>query len=175
MTPAGGRSRRLPHGARSPSGPSTALTYQPQVLYQASFERIHEAQVLLDARAWGLSMYVSELAVEALLQAFATRRGARRDAHHDLRAWLRRCPDEVLQLITLRASGEWSLLDVAWSNSLRYLSQDGLLGYLGSRKLNVGIKTGKGGREVVLKVNAQRLLDAARAVHGKGVSLWHGA
>ena len=172
---AGAPRRRAAPGARSPRGPGAALTHRPEVLYQASFERIAEAQVLLDARAWALSMYVSGLAIEALLQAFAARGGAQRDAHHDLRTWLRRGPDELLRVITLTAAGEWSLLDVAWSNSLRYLSQDGLLGYLGSRRLNVGIKTGKGGREAVLKVNAKRLLDAARTVHGKGVSLWRGA
>lgn len=171
----GDRTRRSAAApARSHAG-QAPLSCRPEVLYAASFERLAGAEVLLEARAWGLSMYVSGLAVETLLQAFACRAGAGRDAHHDLRAWLKRCPANVFDLISLRASAEWSLLNAAWSNSLRYLSRGGVLGYLGSRRLNVGIKTGKGGRDVVLKVNAHRLLDAARTVHGKEISLWHAA
>lgn len=149
------------------------LSQRPDVLYAASLERIEEARVLFEAEAWGLSMYVSGLAVEALLQAFAARDGARHDAYHDLRAWLRKCPERVIDVINRSANAEWSRLNTAWTNSLRYLSRSGVLAHLRSHNLTVGVALGKAGPERAVEINAERLLVAARVVHGKGISLWH--
>lgn len=49
------------------------LTYRPQVLYEASIERIREAESALAAAHWVLAMYLAGLAVECVLQAVALR------------------------------------------------------------------------------------------------------
>lgn len=76
-----------------------SLSQKSPVLHVASLERIQEAQILMDSNAWGLSMYVSGLAVESLMQAIAIRSGASHDAHHDLRAWLKKCPQSVTDVV----------------------------------------------------------------------------
>jgi HEPN domain-containing protein len=149
------------------------LSQRPEILYAASLERIEEAELLMDAQAWGLAMYVAGLSVETLLQAFAMRDGAAHDARHDLRAWLGKCPARVIDVINDTAGAEWSRLNTAWTNSLRYLSISGVLGHLRSRKLTQRIKLGKAGSDKAVEVNARRLLEAARIVHGKGIALWH--
>lgn len=149
------------------------VSQNPEVLYAASLERIGEAQTLYEEEAWVLSMYVSGLAIECLLQAFAFRDGATHDARHDLRAWLRKCPGAVIDVISKNAGDEWSRLNSVWSNEIRFYSASGLLRYLRNRKLNRGIKTGSEGPAGIVKVNASRLIGDARKVHGKGISLWH--
>jgi hypothetical protein len=141
------------------------------VLYEASLDRIHEASLLFDGRAWGLSMYVAGLAVEALVQALALRAGAAHDARHDLDAWLRKCPERVIDGLVPHAG--WSRVVIVWRNDLRYLSKAGVLGYLRSRNLTARIKVGERGSDGVLRFNATQMLKAASAVHKKGVVMWH--
>lgn len=145
------------------------LSQRPMVLHAASIERIEEAASLLEQKSWALSMYVAGLAVESLLQAFVHRGDSVHDAHHDLRRWLDKCPISVVDLIKLNAGREWSTLCAVWDNSLRYLSEDGLFGYLRKAELNRGLK---GDRESILRTNASRCLAAARVIHNKGIVKW---
>src|SRR5262249_33609752 len=142
-----------------------------QVLHQASLERILEAGILYERDAWALSIYVAGLAVESLLQAFALRTGAAHDAGHDLSQWLKKCPTPVINSLRNQAT-EWNCLTTTWSNNIRYLSRDGLLGHLRERKLMVRIKLGRRGPHGAIKVTASRVLEAARTIHGKGAAIW---
>lgn len=158
----------------SPRVARPSLSRDAGALYAASLERIEDAEVLLDNGRWVLSMYVAGLAVEAILQAFALRSGEPGDARHDLRDWLKKCPPRLVDAVGA-APAEWSRLSIAWNNSLRYLPEYAVLGHLRSHRLGKGIKLGKEGAEAVLKVNAKRLVDAARLVHGKGLAVWQAA
>jgi len=85
--------------------PSAAISLQPPVLYEASIERLDEADLLYRERRWALAMYASGLAVESLLQAFALGRGAEFDARHDLPGWLTKGPGELSDAIRGKAAG----------------------------------------------------------------------
>ena len=148
------------------------ITKRPDVLYQASFEHIDALDDLRHDRHWTLTIYTAGLAVECVLQAIALRAGASDDAKHDLRKWLAKCPTNLQTIIAKDVPNEWSFLTIVWFNAIRYLSHDGLLGHLRKLELNKGIKQGKDGTVAILKVNAGRVVTAARAVHGKGASTW---
>jgi hypothetical protein len=115
-------------------------------------------------------MYTAGLAVECILQALALRWGAKYDARHDLIKWLQKCPSGLQLALRTHAAEQWSTVNTAWTNRLRYLSEDGLLGYLRKKEFNRGIR---GGRDSVLKLNARKLCYAAHVVHGKGLVIWH--
>ena len=145
------------------------ISLRPEVLYPASLERITEADEALECGHFALSMYLSGLAVECVLQAIAIRGGAAHDAKHDLIKWLKKCPEKLKRTINARVADDWSTIYAAWNNRLRYLSDSGLLGYLRRKGLTKGIK---GRPESVLKENAKRLLASAQAVHKKGVIIY---
>lgn len=149
--------RRTENPPRSPS-----LSHDFRVLYAASAERMVAAELLFVGRHWALSMYVSGLAVETLLQAYALKDGAVHDAGHDLKRWLTKCPDAIISGITVRTRDQWSVLSTLWSNELRYLSNDGLLGRIRAKEWDRGVR---GDREAVLKAISKRCLDSARAIH----------
>jgi hypothetical protein len=108
------------------------------------------------------------LAVEALLQAYAIRQGARFDARHDLATWLSKSPLALQDAIYQRARPEWNRLTVVWSNRLRYLSVDGLRAHLRER----GLLRIKPSQADALKANCDAFLKAVGEVHGKGMVLW---
>lgn len=144
------------------------ISLRPEVLYPASVERITEADNVLE-RHPALSMYLSGLAVECVLQAIAIRGGAAHDAKHDLIKWLKKCPEKLKVAINARVAVEWSTINTTWNNRLRYLSESGVLGYLRRKGLSKKIK---GGPESIIKENAKRLLASAQAVHKKGMIIW---
>lgn len=150
----------------------TQLSQRYNVLFGASLERRDEAAALLSQQRWTLAMYVSGLSVEALLQAHAVRNGAPRDAKHDLSKWLNKCPSAVVDAVKATAATEWSTLLVLWSNELRYLSLDALIGRLREIGADRGIKLGKEGHRSLAKVMANRCVRSAAAVHDKGMVLW---
>lgn len=145
------------------------LSLDPRVLRAASIERLGEAELVHSHGRWACSAYLSGLAVESLLQSFAGQVGAAHDARHDLRSWLAKSPGGVLAAITARAGPEWSLLTAMWSNDLRYLSEDGLLGWIRRKRLHGRIR---GGRESILRTCSRRCLESARLVHSKGLVAW---
>lgn len=148
------------------------LAHKPKVLYLASLERIEEAQTCRDSGHCVAAMYLGGLAVECILQALALRDNPQHDARHDLTKWLSRCPRSLEE--TLKSdpvvAGDWNRVDTVWYNGMRYLSENGLLGYL--RGIDRAEKDIKGGREAILKENAKRLVDSASAVHKKGLATW---
>lgn len=145
------------------------ISSQPRVLHAASVERITEADEVLENGRYALSMYLSGLAVECILQAIAIRDGAAHDAKHDLIKWLMKCPEKLKDAIRARAADDWSTVNTTWSNRLRYMSESGALGYLRNKGL---VRRIKGGHESILKVNAKRLLASAQAVRRKGMIIW---
>lgn len=153
-------------------GSEVALSRRPEVLFEASLERREEAAGLFEQGRLVLSMYVSGVAVEAILQALALSGGARHDAHHDLDLWLAKSSAEVADAIKDHAATEWSLILGLWSNDLRYLSFEGLLGRLRMTRMNRGIKLGKDGPRAIVWENARRCVQAALTVHAKGLELW---
>lgn len=151
---------------------SKQLSRRPNVLFDASLERREEAAELLSHQRWTLAMYVSGASVEALLQAHALRNGGAADARHDLGQWLNKCPSVLVDAVKDTAATEWSTLLGLWSNELRYLSLDALIGRLREIGADRGIKLGKEGHRSLAKVMASRCVRAAAAVHDKGMVLW---
>jgi hypothetical protein len=145
------------------------LSLRPNVLYLASIERMAAARRMVDDKPYDyvLGAYLSGLAVESILQAIALRSGAAHDARHSLTKWLSKCPYAVND--ALRGSAEWNLLVARWDNVLRYLNFDGLLGYLRDKQFVHGKK---GGVESLVRRVATEMIDAADAVHKKGMALW---
>ncbi|HEY3244619.1 MAG TPA: hypothetical protein VGM03_14860 [Phycisphaerae bacterium] len=114
----------------------TKLAHDSRVLLKASIERIMDARSAVHNGQWVIGMYLSGLAVECVLQAIVGRHDPRHDARHDLTQWLKRCPTSLQDALTsppLR--DQWNILAARWYNGMRYLSEDGMLGYLrdGSR------------------------------------------
>jgi hypothetical protein len=145
------------------------LSHKPVVLYHASLQRNAEAFRAFESKEHVLSMYVAGLGVECVLQALALRGGSPHDARHSLANWLARCPATLQDIINRDSSTQWNQLLALWSNGLRYLSDEGLLGYLREKGATRGIR---GGPLSILRVNAKRLLDAADDIHKKGVAQW---
>ena len=146
------------------------LAHQPVVLYHASSERIQAAWVAFQRQDFPLSMYLAGLAVECVLQAIALHDDPTHDAKHDLPKWLGRCRISLQEAIKAAGVREhWNRVVRVWRNDLRYLSRDGLLGYLRARSLNRGIS---GGPDAIMRENARRLYHAAVTVHHKGVAAW---
>lgn len=144
----------------------------PRTLHPAAIERIQEARLLLEHEAFTLATYVSGLAVETLLQAYAARIQAEHDARHDLYEWLRKCPPTLAKSIWKAAPREWSFLTATWRNDMRYWSEEALLGYFRSLKLDRGIKLGRSGRTSVVRLNADRVYQAAHTIVLKGLTVW---
>lgn len=117
-----------------------------------------------------LSIYLGGLAVECILQALALRSGARHDARHNLAEWLARCPASVRNALMRKDMREhWAIVAANWHNRLRYLSRATLLGYLRSKTTYHRLK---GDELARMKAWSRAFLEAARRVHGKGVSQW---
>ena len=147
----------------------SSLTKRPEMLYEASLEYVDALVELHRDRRGLLAAYVSGLAVECVLQPIALHHGATDDAKHDLRNWLRKCPSVLQRTISETVSTQWSFLNLVWTNRLRYLSRSGLYGHLKALELHRGLK---GDQESIFKVNAKTMVDAARAVHNKGIKTW---
>lgn len=154
------------------SHPAPPITLIPEVLYEASPERIEAAEDMRKSNYWAISMYLSGLSVECILQAHAMRAGSAHDAHHDLDAWLSRCSIRLQDTIRDLAGESWGRVRIIWTNKIRYMSEAGLLGYL-RRKGSYVYGGIRGGGDSIIKVNAERLQRAAETVHGKGAILWN--
>lgn len=148
---------------------SVDLSYKANVLYLASLERMASARREFDARGYVESMYLSGLAVECILQAVAIHSGAPTDARHALASWLAKTPIRLQDDIKGSAISEWSVIIALWDNGLRYLSYDGLLGYLRDKGYSRGIS---GGPSSLVRKNAHNLLQCAQVVHQKAVVQW---
>lgn len=145
------------------------LSSRPEVLYKASIERIHEADLALKHQRWALALYLAGLAVECILQAHALRKEPLHDARHDMQKWLKKCPEGFARSLSTSASSEWSRVVQIWSNNLRYMSESGVLGYLRRRVAGRGLK---GGGQQLLKRCTGDFVDSAREVHKLGVAAW---
>jgi HEPN domain-containing protein len=146
------------------------LAHNPVVLYHASGERKEAAWAAYDRKDYALAMYLAGLAVECILQAIALQDDPTHDAKHDLAKWLARCRKSLQNGIKSEAVREhWNRVVRMWRNELRYLSYDGVLGYLRQRNFHRGIA---GGPDAIMRVNAKRLLDSTVAVHNRGVVAW---
>jgi len=115
-------------------------------------------------------MYLGGLAVECILQAISHLDSPKHDARHDLKKWLKSCRPSLQDKIKSEGVSEhWNTVVAVWRNNLRFLSEDGLLGYLRDIERDRDIS---GGREAIIKVNAGRLFMAASVVHKGGVAAW---
>ncbi len=145
------------------------LSYRPNVLYLASIERMAAARRMIDDKPYDyvLASYLARLAVEAIFQALAREGGTAHDARHSLSKWLSKCPSPLHD--ALKGLAEWNLLVAVWDNGIRYLSFDGLVGYL--RKNGYGYGK-KGGVQSLVRQVTIDLVDAAETVHKKGLAIW---
>jgi hypothetical protein len=143
------------------------LSHQPVVLFHASLERLSESRRAFESHDYALAMYLSGVAVECILQAIALRSGSPHDARHDLPKWLGKCPASLQD--SIKGEVAWSRLVGLWDNGLRYLSVQGLLGYLRQRQATRKIS---GGPNSIIRENARRLVNSADIIHQKGVAQW---
>jgi HEPN domain-containing protein len=149
---------------------AAGLFHNPVVLYHASTKCKEAAWAAYKRGDWVLAMYLAGLAVEAILQAIALNDDPTHDARHDLPKWLARCRTSLQEALKSEGVREcWNRVCRVWRSELRYLSRDGLLGYLRARELNRGIT---GGPDDIMKVNTERLLSSAVAGHNRGVAAW---
>ncbi len=148
---------------------ASALSRRSVVLYHASIERLSEAQRAFASADYVLTMYLSGLAVECILQALASLAGGEHDAHHDLPRWLAKCPDAFRASVKGDAGAAWSQLVAIWHNGLRYFSDAALLGYLRERNATRAIS---GGPKAVVRENARRVVQSAAIIHTKGITQW---
>jgi len=142
------------------------LTHDPRVLYRSSIERNMGAHLAIQSEDWALGMYLSGLAVECVLQAIALSSDSTYDARHELNKWLSKCPaglQNTLKSAPMRA--HWSLVVTRWDNRLRYLSEDGVLGFLRTAGAT-------GDRSKILRQSGDELLKSADLVHKKGIAAW---
>jgi hypothetical protein len=145
--------------------------HKPVVLYHASTERRDAAQAAYDRKDWVLAMYLGGLAVESILQAIALLDDPTHDAKHDLPKWLARCRTSLQKAIKGPAArDDWSLIVRVWRNDLRYLSREGMLGYV--RQFQDLVRGIRGGPDAIMRSVADRVLQAATTVHSKGVVAW---
>lgn len=150
-----------------------ALSRDPQVLYRASLEHMVAADVLLEADLLPLALYAAGLSVECILQAVALRRDPHmeHDARHDLDLWLRKCPMKLQNALKSPPVREdWNELRAFWSNSIRYLSHEGLLSAMRKRE---AMRRLRGDEKARLKTLIHRVVASAHAVHLKGVGAWN--
>ncbi len=145
------------------------LSHRTVVLFHASLDRLKESRSAFENHDYTLAMYLGGVAVECVLQAIALRSGSQHDARHDLTKWLEKCPQSLQNSIKGKSAGAWSLLLAIWDNGLRYLSEQGTLGYLRQKKANRGIS---GGPRAIIRENARRLITAADIIHNEGVAQW---
>lgn len=146
------------------------LSHNPRVLYHAALERMEAARRAFTGADYVLSMYLSGLAVECVLQAVVLLDHPSHDARHDLNKWLARTRTSLQVAIKAPDTrAAWSLLTAVWRNGLRYLSESGLVGYLRGLDLQHGIA---GGPDAIMKVNARKLLSASELVLARGVAAW---
>jgi hypothetical protein len=145
------------------------LSHRPVVLFHASLERLKESRSAFQNRDHVLSMYLAGIAVECILQAIAIHNGSHHDARHDLPKWLSKCPAALQDDIKGQAASAWSELLAVWDNGLRYLSEEGLLGYLREKNASRRIS---GGPNAIIRENARRLLGAADIIHKRGSAQW---
>ena len=145
------------------------LSRKPEVLYQASIERIAAAWRALDADDYPLASYLAGPAVECIFQAVAFKIGAAHDAGHSLPLWLGKGPRDLRNSIKSEVRDEWSVLVAIWSNGIRYLSRSGFVGYLRDKRGTVRVR---GGPESMMRMNAKWLVESAAAIHKKGLAQW---
>jgi len=145
------------------------LSHRSVVLYHASIERLNEAQRAFASRDYVLTIYLSGLGVECILQSLSSLARVKHDARHDLPSWLSKCPATFQDSVKEDASAAWSQLVATWHNGLRYFSDAALLGYLRQRNATRGIS---GGPKAIVRENARRVLQSADIIHRKGLSQW---
>jgi hypothetical protein len=145
------------------------LSHRPNLLFEASGERLAAARHAAQASDWVMAVYLGGLAIECLLQAFALRTGAAHEPHHDLAAWLARCPSGLQDDVIRKARSEWNTMVAVWRNNLRFQSSAAFLGYL--RRLERFWRV-RGGGQATMKHAARVLIDGAERVHAIGVAQW---
>jgi len=145
--------------------------HKPIVLYHASIERKEAAWTALEKRDHVLAIYLAGLSVECVLQAIALLDNPTHDARHDLPKWLARCRTSLQKTIMSREVREnWNLIVRLWRNDLRYLSSEGMLGYV--RQFRDLVRGVRGGPDAIMNKVAFDFLNAVSRVHTLGVAKW---
>ena len=153
----------------------TPMRFNAEQYRAAADDRLKEAQILHRHGRFSGALYEAGVAVECLLRAYASRRGAAADfdARHDLQAMLRQ--SGILDLARLQEDGDdrremAALLGDVWSrwkNNYRYASDDRLRAELKTLGLDRGIQGD------CLKENSRRALSAAFKLFAVGVKRWN--
>ena len=136
--------------------------------FKASQDRIKEARKLHNYGNYVGSIYLSGVAVECMLRAYAVINTGNFDSRHDLTLLLR--ASGILEIVSVsqrRNIGAtlgniWS----RWKNNYRYASEELIRAELKNLKLDRGIKGDW------LKFNSMTVLDSALTVISIGVRKW---
>ncbi|HEX4124060.1 MAG TPA: hypothetical protein VHY37_04975 [Tepidisphaeraceae bacterium] len=134
----------------------------------AAIEHAGTLRTLYDAGYFVLAIYVSGVAVEAMLRAYRMKIDPRFESRHDLSRlaeeakFEKRVPWEKMS----QFSSDMSTLSLRWSNAHRYRSSQALLRRLKKSGLCRGI------RGDALKENARKCVNASVSLVTLGELLW---
>ena len=166
-------------------GAIKSVEFKPDDYYEASLERIKQAQDVYRRSATlefttnhhPVAYYHCGVAVECMLRAFITLRTKEFDGRHDLMLLLDESglldlsdstglDDESLGRLKRKFGGDVGRVNRLWNNSLRYASEARIRSYLHELKFDRGIKGDP------LKENLRRLLESSSRIIEGGVMLW---
>lgn len=139
-----------------------------ETYYRTALERIVDAGLLNKEGHYSYAMHTSGLAVECLLRAFRTLKGASFDERHDLwRLWKGTTLAEI-RYETSHAQIHQALITISrlWNNGFRFMSQKEMQAFLKNAGQDRGIKGD------FLKYRSQELHEAADELIRIGDKRW---
>ena len=158
------------------------MQFRAEQYFQASLERMRQArEVYSGGESYALVVYLGGLAVESMLRAFRWTKDTSFEGRHDLlellaSSGLLEIDSDQMQRKGLSEDAirqSYKTLKVAmneiaslWHNNLRFASEATLKAHL------INLRRVKGIKGDPLKKNALDLIEAARTVVDRGITLW---
>lgn len=158
------------------------MQFTAEEYFRAAIERMQQAEKIHHSReGYALAMYCSGLAVECMLRAFRWRDDASFEGRHDLedlfkasrllqihddRARAKGISEEEIQRTAIELRAAVTEVQLLWRNNLRFASEASLRAHLNR------IDRLRGIRGDAIKKNSLDLLNWAKVIVNRGVTLW---
>jgi HEPN domain-containing protein len=144
------------------------MDFNADIYFAAAQERLADARELYRTRHYGLTHYISGVAVECVLRAYRFRRNPEFESRHDLYNLYH---GSVLKAVlnideTYKTYAALLAVHSRWANDFRYRSDAALRRHLKRIGADRGIKGD------FLKENARRIVEAAAEVVKIGGRAW---
>jgi hypothetical protein len=169
-------------GAKAEAYPPNPMRFTAEEYFRAANERMRQAEKIHHSReGYALAMYCSGLAVECMLRAFRWQEDASFEGRHNLadlfkashllrihgdRARAKGISEEDVQRTAAELRAAVTEVQILWRNNLRFASEASLRAHLNR------IDRFKGIRGDALKKNSLDLLNWAKIIVNRGVTLW---